>query len=698
MAAEFIKDYSKGRDLAQVVSDDWWRETILFYIAGSDATPVVAACLAYAKSAPADKSTASVLTLAVQCADDARELSVELQDAVNAMQSPPDIMTNHDARRIAARTRLLLRANREKRILPGVYASDPITKWEYLYFLESTDHPTDRVPDHWRGKSDFRSGGDEPITGLRHEDAADFCNWLGTELETQDLYRLPTVHELSEGVWPGGSDPSPSWTYDRLGNTNDDLASTILGNNVLHEYIPFPDITDPQLRHAFRNSIDSDSMDLLAMINHQVDGHVLFDFRNGLGERYPVKLPSNASAEAAEALYSRAGDSIHCDGGQIEHKCVYLKTLLHQTMQIAMGQEPLGASTLPPTWSIDEGLPKVGSRLSNDISRLAALTFSRSHPGGGESTSAIQTRIKRLRYALILFAAFVRTTLAAMDASADKPPKFPRRHLSLRATKDRRLICIASLHILLKTAREIYCSCVTLELRVSEKIQATETLRYVRVPGTDKAGTEVQSTIHPPSRFQRIAKRFFDLTFACAAFFAILPVLLIIAVAIKVSSRGPAFHLSERVGLNGIPFDLIRFRTMYMDADAIVNRALNEFDSPIFFKMRDDPRVTPIGRLLRRYSFDELPQFFNVIKGDMSVVGPRPCLAHEVAAFDGKQLRQLIVKPGITGLWQVSGRSDLSEASSMRLDLSYVENFSMGQDLRLIARTVRAVTQGEGKY
>ncbi|MGY1941651.1 sugar transferase [Nocardia gipuzkoensis] len=699
LAAEFIKEHSRGPDLAHVVGDDWWRETILFYIAGSDATPIVAACLAYAQTEPADKSTASTLTLAIQCADEARELSAELQDAVHAMQSPPDIMTNHKARQIAARTKLLQRANREQRILPGIYATDPISKLEYLYFLESTTHSSDRVPDHWAKSLDFRFVGDEPITGVRHEDAADFCNWLSIELESQDLYRLPTVRELSEGEWPNGFDRSPSWTYDRLGNISDDLASTVLGNSVLHEYVPFPNLPHLFLRNALRNYSISDSMKLLSRNDGPVEQEVMIELGNELYDQHKVSLLVNVSAETAEALYSpRPDDSIHCDGGQLEDKCIYLKNLLLQTTTIAMGDESFDTSPVSQAWAIDEGPAKLASKLSNDIPTLASLAFSRIRRRDSGSLFTMQEALKRLRFSLFLFTASLRTILTDMDASPDKPPKMPRRHLSLRAMKDRRLICVASLHILLKIARETYCSCVMLELRVSEEIPATETLRYVRVTGSGRTTTGTESATHALPRFQLAAKRSFDLTFAITAVLAMLPALVFIAVAIKATSRGPVFHLSERVGLDGRPFNMIKFRTMYRDADRMTLRPFDEDSHPLLFKMRDDPRVTPVGRIFRRYSVDELPQFFNVIKGDMSVVGPRPRIAREVATFDGKQRRQLKVKPGVTGVWQVSGRSDLSEASSMRLDLSYVENFSLGQDLRLIAQTFRAVARGEGKY
>lgn len=198
---------------------------------------------------------------------------------------------------------------------------------------------------------------------------------------------------------------------------------------------------------------------------------------------------------------------------------------------------------------------------------------------------------------------------------------------------------------------------------------------------------------------KRLLKRAFDISFASAALIVTLPLLIGTAIAIKVGSRGPVFYSSERIGIDGMPFSMMKFRTMVKDADkqlaGLVNA--NEGDG-LLFKIRDDPRITPVGRVLRRFSIDELPQFLNVLRGEMSVVGPRPPLRREVEAYDHDLVRRLLVKPGVTGLWQVSGRSDLSWERSVRLDLSYVDNWSMIQDLLIIAKTLRAVFRRTGAY
>ncbi|MET9447465.1 sugar transferase [Streptomyces cinerochromogenes] len=177
------------------------------------------------------------------------------------------------------------------------------------------------------------------------------------------------------------------------------------------------------------------------------------------------------------------------------------------------------------------------------------------------------------------------------------------------------------------------------------------------------------------------------------------PLLLLLALAVRLGSPGPAFYRQIRVGQYNTTFPMWKFRTMVVDADRLKDEleAANENDGHMF-KMRRDPRVTPLGRVLRRYSLDELPQLFNVLLGHMSLVGPRPPVPEEVAKYNPVELRRLHVKPGLTGLWQVSGRSDLSWHETVSLDLRYVDNWSPSMDVNVMARTVRAVLNGQGAY
>ena len=201
------------------------------------------------------------------------------------------------------------------------------------------------------------------------------------------------------------------------------------------------------------------------------------------------------------------------------------------------------------------------------------------------------------------------------------------------------------------------------------------------------------------SGVRTLVKSAFDRTSALLGILVILPVLLAIALAVRLSSPGPALFKQTRVGRNGLLFRVWKFRSMRIDAEARLDelRELNEHDG-LLFKVRNDPRITPLGRFLRKYSLDELPQLFNVLRGDLSLVGPRPPLPSEVERYVGHTRRRLLVKPGITGPWQVSGRSDLSWEDTVRLDLQYVENWSLGLDLSVLAKTILTVAKGKGAY
>lgn len=175
------------------------------------------------------------------------------------------------------------------------------------------------------------------------------------------------------------------------------------------------------------------------------------------------------------------------------------------------------------------------------------------------------------------------------------------------------------------------------------------------------------------------------------------PVLAGLAAAVRVTSPGPALFRQTRVGRDGKPFTILKFRTMRRGSEQRKITLVSDRDG-VLFKIRNDPRVTPLGMRMRRHSLDELPQLINVVLGHMSLVGPRPPLPEEVARYGDDVRRRLLVRPGLTGLWQVSGRSDLSWEESVRLDLRYVENWSLTLDLQILWKTWSAVARGQGAY
>jgi exopolysaccharide biosynthesis polyprenyl glycosylphosphotransferase len=207
--------------------------------------------------------------------------------------------------------------------------------------------------------------------------------------------------------------------------------------------------------------------------------------------------------------------------------------------------------------------------------------------------------------------------------------------------------------------------------------------------------------IDPPAwrDASRWGKRVFDIVGSGALILAFAPIFLFAALRIWAYDRGPIFFRQTRIGKDAQPFGCFKFRTMVVNAEAMVAKMQEEMgQSALLFKMKDDPRITKPGKWLRRFSVDELPQLFNVFIGDMSLIGPRPQVAREVELYDNAMSRRLHVRPGMTGLWQVSGRNDLSAEEAIRLDLYYIDNWSMVQDISILAKTFSAVFSSRGAY
>jgi lipopolysaccharide/colanic/teichoic acid biosynthesis glycosyltransferase len=197
--------------------------------------------------------------------------------------------------------------------------------------------------------------------------------------------------------------------------------------------------------------------------------------------------------------------------------------------------------------------------------------------------------------------------------------------------------------------------------------------------------------------WQSALKRTIDLLGALALLLVLSPILIIAAAAVAFTSSGPILYRQQRVGRDGAPFTMLKFRSMHERAHEERDLHRNEATGPVF-KIRDDPRVTNVGRVLRRLSIDELPQLFNVVKGQMSLVGPRPALPEECAHYTEREMGRLLVKPGLTCRWQVSGRSDVTFDQWVDMDLEYIETWSLRQDFVLMLKTVPAVISGRGAY
>jgi exopolysaccharide biosynthesis polyprenyl glycosylphosphotransferase len=202
------------------------------------------------------------------------------------------------------------------------------------------------------------------------------------------------------------------------------------------------------------------------------------------------------------------------------------------------------------------------------------------------------------------------------------------------------------------------------------------------------------------STWTRVLKRLTDLVLSTIALVLTSPIMAYVAIRVKSEDGGPAIYTQERIGLYGKPFKLYKFRSMSVNADKQDKKLAEEMgaDHGILFKAKEDPRITQFGHFIRKTSLDEFPQFFNVFKGDMSLVGPRPQQQYEVEQYGSLYSTRLLVKPGITGLWQISGRSNLSQEESEQLDVSYIQNWSFTGDIAILLKTVTAVLRGTGSY
>lgn len=219
----------------------------------------------------------------------------------------------------------------------------------------------------------------------------------------------------------------------------------------------------------------------------------------------------------------------------------------------------------------------------------------------------------------------------------------------------------------------------------------------------DRLSATTAATPVRPDGLATVVKRGADVAASLGAFVFCLPLFVAIAVVIRLQDGGPALYRHTRCGRDGQPFDLWKFRTMHVDADARLSALLNDdpsrrADWDMHHKLRDDPRVTRFGRLLRKTSLDELPQLLNILMGDMSMVGPRPITDEELARYGGARIAYEAVRPGLTGLWQVSGRNETDFATRVALDSDYVERWSLGRDGVILLRTIPAVLLGRGAY
>lgn len=674
LAAEYIRENNLGHELIEAVQQDWWHETALLYAANADATDIVVACL----RAEGERQ-AELLALAVQCVEEARELSPEARSVVEQRLNPPDLRANPASRRNAARARLLLRAARERRVSRGLYTGPPVTWLEYQHFLDSIEDC--RIPDHWVDSVFPEGAEDEPAAGMRHDDARAFCAWLTAELESEHTFRLPSTSELDD-ILAEVTSPEAYWSTDTFDVRGDDIASRLFRTySEQRQHVPYPRTTYERWRADF-TEIANDDVRQLAELAGSVPASISVPGGGQLDRTLVGDTALVGRMLATGPLPSS------CDLHQIMGTVADVAAVANEYAGIVVPGDPA------------ENTSRDLTRIGAELARATRHVFDR---------TAYRTRCdprSRQDRRIIRIMVLAMTTLASelhqrLGGDTIANPSDIRRRLDPVREDDRRLIGVIAMALLQNYQHALYGQLIVHEARIVGATPPRESLRYIRVSQTESDTTSVWADVAPDltiPRWHRL-KPVADRIAAFALLLLLAPLLFVMAIVVMADSKGPAFYVQRRCGRYGKIFPLIKFRSMVVSADELKADLINHNEgSGLLFKMRRDPRVTRVGGFLRRYSLDELPQLFNVLAGHMSIVGPRPPLPEEIPHYDQRAARRLLLKPGLTGLWQVTGRSDLPWEEAIRLDLLYLEDASLALDLVIIAKTFTAVLRGQGAY
>jgi lipopolysaccharide/colanic/teichoic acid biosynthesis glycosyltransferase/energy-coupling factor transporter ATP-binding protein EcfA2 len=668
LAAEFIRDSGKADELAANVSSPWWRETIRLYAAISDATSIVNACLNH-------RDEPELIVLGVHCAEEANSPDQGTRQAIEECINPPGARDNEAVRHTAARARLQLRITREIPLKKSSFISGAQITWlEYQYFIDSLTDTVCVVPDHWHTNIYPEGAEKRPVTGIRYSDAEKFCTWLDSELQSSFRFRLPRSEEIEKAfeLRPDGELRSLSyWTTTQLPSSRDGRFWPLLRNSstgARRDAYPSPD------RGIYRTYLG------------KVLAEDLRNIRESLSEESAI------DSEALSLLVDRCWDKFPtCDAGQIGAEAALAETLVRDYGK--MQSTATDAIALLHA-RLNDLAKRLLERASEVLDRQAY-----SHRLSHQMTD-LRSRTRRMA----LEASAVCVTLHRAHGGEALLPPLEKVTRPTRKTPNPSREATVIANVLAHAYMGIYIDLLVLTTRIEGYVIPCESMVFVRefsdVIQIDSAklASPVETDIYL-SKWMRLAKRSIDIVTSAFALFVLSPLLLAIAVAIRLQDGGPALFTQTRVGKDGHLFKIYKFRTMVVDAEKRVAelRALNNLDG-VLFKMRGDPRVTAIGARLRRYSFDELPQLINVLRGDMSLVGPRPALLSEAAAYTEEARLSLAVSPGLTGMWQVHGRSDLSWEESVRLELRYVENWSLALDMQILWKTLSVIWKGSGAY
>ncbi|MFI7545174.1 sugar transferase [Actinoplanes sp. NPDC049599] len=663
LAADHLREHGGVDVLLAGLDTSWWRETMRLYAAIADATPIVEACLDR-------RDDPALLALGLQCVEEAHEVSRPTRDRLDRYLNPPDARTNVDSRHLAARVRLLLRAFQDQALPASRYiARTGITWIEYQYFLDSTMQVRSRIPDHWHEGVFPRGSEDECATGIRFDDAVAFCDWMRVETASLLMYRPPHTDEIDSATIRENGNLLAYWTTLPPHSGRDvGFAQLLRDGGAGRRREPYrTGGAPPMARQALEQVLNAD-----------VAAAELWQ------DPQSAKMLGRLRGLAVDCWENTAG----WDGGQL---------LVHANLSDALVRQ---YSETQRQFVYDHGAQ---SDLRDSSQRICAVlpdVLDRSRYAQRGSAEFVLMRRGARQSAL-------RAAVSCMALFGDHGggSQFPAPGWVPRPTfrtpnpsREPTVVLAALAHAFIGT----YVDLVLLEARLAGELMPAESILYVRQPEEEFFSENdrlLQQAEAVPRTLWRKAKPAFDYLAGVALLVLSAPLMLVIASIVRLGSPGRALFRQSRVGLDGRPFTIYKFRTMYGDAEARLAalRHLNDYDG-VLFKLRADPRVTPFGQFLRRYSLDELPQLFNVIRGDMSLVGPRPPLPREVVHYSDTMRRRLLVKPGMTGLWQVMGRSDLSWEQSINLDLAYVDSGTLAMDLSILLRTPTAMFRATGAY
>jgi lipopolysaccharide/colanic/teichoic acid biosynthesis glycosyltransferase len=688
LAAEYIRDNNKVSDLLRNISTPWWRETIKLFSAISDVTAIVHACLAH-------KDNPDLVALAAQCAEEGREIAQAARRAVDECLNPPDARVNPASRHVAARVGLQLKTGRDVPIHRRRFISKSAITWlEYQYFIETATPVTSAgrkdsswvlTPDHWTDDIYPENQDNEHAKGIGFRDAQRFCDWLNKETQSGSQYRLPYAHEIKSALDAGQIGPFDGstgyWTAPSSGDRHDGRFWPLLRQPHTDQSHTIYPTARSSAEHAIVEAAwEADTS--LASSAHTPDAAS----STGSGHSHPRDFTDRALREIFDRCYEQAST---CDVSQLQHDSKLATALVEG--YIELNSNAAGA------------IPRLQNQLKFHAGEVQFL-FSRALDRSRFDARGTQPMIDRRKAArgAALEAAAICLELHAEHGGSYVPPRTHDLPKPTRKVPNPSRLPTVAMTVLAHAFIAMYVDLVILEARISGELAPTESLVYVRDVAALRPVWQVPDLQSGPTRTWHLVKPILDRVAAAGLLVLLAPLLAAIACAV-LTTGWPILFRHLRVGHQAREFIMVKFRTMSPNADEDLDLSDGGIPdgaaaSSILFKLRDDPRVTRVGKFLRRYSLDELPQLLNVLRGQMSMVGPRPPLPSEVSTYDKDDLKRLMIKPGLTGLWQVSGRSDLSWEESLRLDLRYVDNASLTLDLLILWKTIGAVLRGDGSY